>query len=141
SRRQGRIAGGAEEGRLQVIARRLQVQQQPLSDPGLLFDQSRQAARRQIPDRDRQKGVLGLRRFLRQRLHDEVKVARSSNNSPLPDLIRQSIVSRRSACTTGSSPVVTKQGNAPAAFFEARHSASRTRANALMSRLMMTRHV
>jgi branched-chain amino acid transport system substrate-binding protein len=67
----------AQESRLQIAARRVQVQQQPLSNPELLPDQGRQAPRRQIRDRDRQDGVHGLRRFVRQRLSDEVTEKRA----------------------------------------------------------------
>ena len=83
SRRQGRAARGAEEGRLQVAARRLQIQQQPLSDPGLLPGQGRQAAGRQVRDRDRQERVLELRRLVRQGLRDEVEFSRAAISSPL----------------------------------------------------------
>ena len=62
------VVGGAEEGRLHLAARRLQVQHQRLSDPEFLSDQGRQAPGRQIPDRDRRKGVRELRRPLRQGL-------------------------------------------------------------------------
>ncbi len=43
--RQGRAARGPGEGRLQVGARRLQVQHQQLPDPGLLSGEGRQARR------------------------------------------------------------------------------------------------
>ena len=54
-RQQGRAARRAQEGGLQVAARRLQVQHQRLSDPGLLSGQGGQARRRQVPDRDRRR--------------------------------------------------------------------------------------
>ena len=41
---QGRAARGADEGGLQVAARQLQVQHQPLSDPGLLSGEGRPSA-------------------------------------------------------------------------------------------------
>ena len=78
-RRQGRAARRDDEGRLQVAARRLQVQHQPLSDPGLLPGQGRQARRRQVRDRDREEGVRELRRSARQGLRDEVRTG-----SPVP---------------------------------------------------------
>ena len=56
-RQQGRAARRADEGGLQVAARRLQVQHQPLSDPGLLSGEGGEARRRQVPDRDRAEGV------------------------------------------------------------------------------------
>ena len=54
---QGRAARRAQESGLHLAARRLQVQHQPLSDPGLLSGQGRKAPRRQVRDRDRQEGV------------------------------------------------------------------------------------
>ena len=64
----------AEEGRLPVAARRLQVQHQPLSDPGLLPGEGGEARRRQIPDRDRAEGVRELFRPAREGLRDEVRL-------------------------------------------------------------------
>ena len=73
-RQQGRAARRAEEGRLQVAARRLQVQHQPLSDPGLLSGEGGEARRRQVPDRDRPEGVRELFRSAREGLRDEVRL-------------------------------------------------------------------
>ncbi len=73
TRRQGRAARRADEGRLQVAARRLPLQHQPLPDPGLLPRQGGEAPRRQIRDRDRAEGVRELRRSPRQGLQDEVR--------------------------------------------------------------------
>src|SRR5262249_48616405 len=56
-----------------LAAWRLQIQHQPLSDPGLLPGQGRQAPRRQVPDRDRQENLRELLRRLRQGLPDEVR--------------------------------------------------------------------
>ncbi len=82
-RQQGRAARRAVQGGLQVAARGVQVQHQPLSDPGLLSGQGRQAQRRQIPDRDRAEGVRELQRSAREGLRDEVRRSRLFPFSPL----------------------------------------------------------
>ena len=61
--------------------RSFQVQQQPLSDPGLLPHESRQTPGRQISDGDRQKGVHKLRRLIREGLPDEIADERPSGIS------------------------------------------------------------
>ncbi len=71
-RRQELNAHRHDEGRFQVAARRLPVQHQPLSDPGFLPGEGREAARRQVRDRDRPEGVRELQRSARQGLQDEV---------------------------------------------------------------------
>ena len=71
-RQQGRTARRVEKGGLQVAARRLQVQHQQLSGPGLLSGEGRQARRRQVPDRDRAEGVRELFGPAREGLRDEV---------------------------------------------------------------------
>ena len=84
-RQQGRAARRVEKGRLQVAARRLQVQHQQLSGPGLLYGEGRQARRRQVPDRDRAEGVRELLGSARQGLPDEV---RTRSRRALPSLSR-----------------------------------------------------
>src|SRR5262249_33239440 len=75
-RRQPRGAARRDdEGGFPIAARELQVQHQPLSDPGLLSGQGRQAPRRQVRDANRQEGVRELRRYARQGLSDEVRSA------------------------------------------------------------------
>ena len=61
-----------EKSRFQVAARRIQVQQQQLSGPGLLSGQGREASGRQVRDRDREEGIFGLRRPVCEGLHDEI---------------------------------------------------------------------
>ena len=66
---------GAQEGGLQVAARAVQVQRQRLSDRGFLFDQSRQARGRQIPNLDRRESARQQCRSLRQGLQAEMRLA------------------------------------------------------------------